>query len=165
MRQTPAAVLLVNDTPDEREMYAEYLRSRGYETLEAETVNDGWRMASELGPVLVVTDMVLRGGTGIDLLARLKTDTRTSGLPVIMLTGRIFELDRVEAARAGADLFLAKPCLPSQLADEIRTTIEKLGEARAAATDRPRRTAKARLDSAGLVGRPRSSSGGSSRKS
>lgn len=115
-----ATILLVNDTRDEREMYAEWLQHSGYCTLQAGTAADGLRMAVELEPDVVVTDIMLPGEMdGLALTESLKSDTTTVGMPVIVLTGCAFDSDRVNANRAGCDLFLTKPCLPEQLGQTI----------------------------------------------
>jgi two-component system, cell cycle response regulator DivK len=114
-------VLLVEDAEDEREMYAESLRLRGYRTLQASTAPDAIRLATELLPIAVVTDIVLRGpADGFALTRTLKEDLRTQDTPVIVLTGRVFEADREAARLAGCDLFLMKPCLPDELVKAVR---------------------------------------------
>jgi two-component system phosphate regulon response regulator PhoB len=135
-----ASVLLVNGTPGERETYAVHLRNHGYGTVEAASAQDALHIARRMLPTIIVTDMVLRGDpSGLDLLVQLKADERTRTIPVIMLTGHVFEIDRVEAARAGADLFLAKPCPAAHLASEIEHLL-----APAPAAAGPRRNHKRR---------------------
>lgn len=114
--RTPTRVLLVDNSADEREMYAEFLRSRGYCTLQAATAHDGFRMAADLAPAIVVTAIRLRDGEdGLALTSRLKHDAATRGAVVIVLSGGISTVDRAAAAKAGCDRFLMKPCLPSEL--------------------------------------------------
>jgi CheY-like chemotaxis protein len=135
-RCTGERVLLVDDSVDEREMYAEYLRTRGYRTLQAVTANDGYQIAAELSPAVVVTAVKLRGTEdGLGLTARLKADASTRDASVIVLTGFVFDTDREAAARAGCDRFLMKPCLPSALASAIDELIDR----RARGTDAQRR--------------------------
>jgi len=109
-------VLLVDDSIDEREMYAEYLRRRGYCTLQAATARDGFRLAADLAPAVVVTDIKLPGSEdGLALTSRLKHDSATRDSFVIVLSAAIFDTDRAAASEAGCDRFLAKPCLPAEL--------------------------------------------------
>jgi CheY-like chemotaxis protein len=113
---TQMRVLLVDDSIDEREMYAEYLRDRGYCTLQAATAYDGFRMAADLAPAVVVTDIKLPGGEdGLALTARLKHDAATRAAAVIVLSAAVFPKDRTAASKAGCDRFLTKPCLPADL--------------------------------------------------
>lgn len=114
------SVLLVDDAPDEREMYAEFLRASGYRTFQAGNVADALGLAAELHPAVIVTDVVMQGpGDGFTLTRAVKQDERTRDIAVVILTGRVFESDREAAARVGCDLFLSKPCLPDELASAL----------------------------------------------
>ena len=117
-------VLLVSDSRDEREMYAEWFRRKGYCTLQAATASDGLRLALELAPDVVVTDIKLPGAMdGLDLTETLKQDKSREAPPVVVLTGCAFERDREQAHRAGCDRFLTKPCLPELLATSIEEVL------------------------------------------
>jgi len=113
-------VLLVNESRDERDMYAESLRRAGYCTLQADNAVDAYRLASELTPKVVVTGIRL-GGTddGFALTRRLKQDQHTSHVRVVILTASAFPHEREEAESSGCDAFFVKPCLPSTLAREV----------------------------------------------
>lgn len=120
-RSDPPSVLLVEDADDEREMYAASLQLRGYGILETRNGDDAIRLATQLRPFVIVTDVVLQGTIdGFTLTRSLKDDPRTRDTPVIVLTGRVFEKDRDTAARAGCDLLLRKPCSPDALVRSIR---------------------------------------------
>jgi CheY-like chemotaxis protein len=126
MMARPSPILLVDRGADEREMYAEYLCSQGYSTLQAQNAVDAFRMATQEVPEVVVTEMLLDGGqTGIELVACLKEDARTRDVPVIVLTGHVFDEDRATAVHAGCDIFLGKPCLPDELARQIEYLLAK----------------------------------------
>jgi CheY-like chemotaxis protein len=113
-------VLLVNDSRDEREMYAEWLRRLGYTTLQASNATDGYRMAVELGADVVVTDIKLPGTTdGLELTRRLKQLPATHDIPVLIVSGYVFKAHTDHAARVGCDRFLPKPCLPEALGEAI----------------------------------------------
>lgn len=126
---TPAPtprVLLVNDSSDEREMYAESFRRGGFCTLQASTAADGFRLASELPPAAIVTDVRLAGDEdGLRFTRRLKSDARMRHVPVVILTGYVFTHDREAAAHAGCDLFLPKPCLPDVLSKTVAGLIQR----------------------------------------
>ena len=119
-------VLLVNDSRDEREMYAEWFRQHGCCTLQAENVDDAYKMAVELSPDVVITDVKLLGSEdGLALTRRLKDGSHTSGLPVVILSGYVFKHDDEAARRAGCDLVVHKPCLPDALAQAIERVITR----------------------------------------
>jgi len=119
-------VLLVDDSADERDMYAAHLEAMGFQTLQAETAVDGFEMALKYFPAVIVTDIAMPGAEdGFTLVRRLKQDARVARTPVIVLTGHAFEVHREEAHRARCDLFLAKPCLPSDLEGAIRDLLSQ----------------------------------------
>jgi two-component system cell cycle response regulator DivK len=123
----PRRVLLVNDSRDEREMYAEWFRRQGCCTLQAENAAEGYKMASELAPDVVITDVKLTGGEdGLTLTRRLKHDVHTREVPVVVLSGYVFTHDDDAAHRAGCDLVMHKPCLPDALAEAIAKLLPSL---------------------------------------
>jgi len=107
-------------------MYAESFRRRGFCTLQAGSADDALRLATELPPAAVVTDLRLAGRqSGLDLARSLKHDSATRRVPVVMLTGAVLTHDREAAAHAGCDLFLPKPCLPDALSQVVSTLIRQ----------------------------------------
>jgi two-component system, cell cycle response regulator DivK len=121
---SPRRVLLISDSEDEREMYAESLQRSGFCTLQASTAADAFRLASELPPAAIVTDVHLEGEEdGLHLTQRLKQDERMKGVPVVILTGYVYTRDREAAARAGCDRFVPKPCLPDALLEVVSTLV------------------------------------------
>jgi CheY-like chemotaxis protein len=120
MSPNTSRVLLVDGAVDEREMYAEYFRTRGFLTLQAGTADDGFRLAAELQPDVIITVMmIVRTDDGLTLTRRLKAHEETKSAPVVMLTGYVGEADRLDAEQAGCDRFLSKPCFPDVLADAV----------------------------------------------
>jgi two-component system cell cycle response regulator DivK len=117
-------VLLVDGAPDDREMYAEYLRRLGYSTLQADNAEDAYRIARDLSPSIVVAELRLRGHEdGVGLTNRLKNDERTKDVPVVMLTASPFDANRQAAERAGCACFLTKPCLPDALVQTVQRVL------------------------------------------
>ena len=124
-----SCVLLVNDSSGEREMYAEWFRRAGFRTLQASNARDGFRMAAELKPDVVVTDFRLPGLiNGLALTSCLKRTSSTRDAAIVMLTMTASTSERELAKRAGCDRFLTKPCTPQDLA---HTVDELLGPDRA----------------------------------
>jgi CheY-like chemotaxis protein len=112
-------LLLVDDVEDNRDIYAQYLRFLGYRVEEAIDGRDALEKVSAVRPDLVVIDLSLPFIDGRETTRRLKADPRTMHIPVLVLTGHLL-LETEQAAReAGADGYVAKPCLPEELADKI----------------------------------------------
>jgi two-component system cell cycle response regulator DivK len=122
----PPSVLLITDSPDERDMYADALRRCGFSTVQAQTAAEGYRLACERPPAAIVTDVRLAGPEdGLSLTRRLKRNEHMRRIPVVILTGYVFTHDREAAARAGCDLFVPKPCLPDALSQVVTGLIER----------------------------------------
>jgi CheY-like chemotaxis protein len=112
--------LLVNCFPDERDMYVEYLRFAGFDPVEVCEPAEAFEIATSLLPTVIVTDLALPHGVrGVDLIRRLRSDARTRDAIIIVVTGHVFATERAGALAAGCDVFLAKPCLPQDLAAAI----------------------------------------------
>lgn len=112
-------VLVVDDFDDNREMYAEYLRFKGYEVAEATNGQDAIEITRRLLPDVVCMDLSLPGLDGWEATRQLKADERTQRIPIVVVTGHALEQDSRSAVEAGGDSFLTKPCLPEQLAAEV----------------------------------------------
>jgi signal transduction histidine kinase/CheY-like chemotaxis protein len=101
-------VLVVEDNPDLRR-YIKGQLSAGYLVLEAEGGEQGWQVAEETLPDLVISDLMMPGISGLALLERLKNSDKTSHIPVILLTARAGHADKLEGLSTGADDYLVKP--------------------------------------------------------
>ena len=115
-------VLVVDDDPSIRELVCDYL---GQNELRVTAVADGKAMQSIIGEQvvdLVVLDLRLRGEDGMALARRLRDE---SEIPIVMLTGRIDEADRVMGLELGADDYLTKPFSPRELLARIRTVLRR----------------------------------------
>lgn len=117
-------VLLVDDSAETRQMYALRLRDEGYEVLEAPDGEEGIRIASEELPALIFMNMALPEMDGWTAISVLKQDRRTARIPVVALTGFDASAARARAEQVGSDGFIAKPCEPSRLLDEVRRWLE-----------------------------------------
>jgi two-component system cell cycle response regulator DivK len=117
-------VLLVDDYDDAREMYAEYLKFSGFETVQAASGPEAVRRALESRPDIVVMDLSLPAMDGWEATRRLKADERTASIPVLALTGHVFANLSQRAKQAGFDGFVSKPCLPEDLIAEIRKVLD-----------------------------------------
>jgi two-component system cell cycle response regulator DivK len=117
-------VLLVDDYDDAREMYAEYLKFSGFETVQASSGLEAVRQALDNRPDIVVMDLSLPVMDGWEATRRLKADERTARIPVLALSGHAFANLSQTAKLAGFDGFVAKPCLPEDLIAEIRKVLD-----------------------------------------
>jgi two-component system cell cycle response regulator DivK len=118
-------VLLIEDFADARDLYSDYLRHVGLEVVTADNAIDGIRAARDRQPDVIVMDAGLPGMSGWDATAALKSDPTTAGICVIMLTGHVFAEAEQQAAAAGVNVFLRKPCLPDVLHREILSALEQ----------------------------------------
>jgi len=118
-------VLLVEDEPAQREILRYNLVSEGYEVTMAENGDDALLLADEVKPDLVLLDWMLPGVSGIEILRRMKTSKQTSEIPVIMLSARSEEMDRVRGLETGADDYMVKPYSVSELMARIRTQLRR----------------------------------------
>jgi CheY-like chemotaxis protein len=126
-------VLLVDDYPDNRDIYVQFLTYSGLRVEEAANGHQALDKAFELKPDVIVMDLSLPGLDGWEATRRLKRDPRTRDIPVIALTGHALAGHSKGALDAGCDAFITKPCLPERLLDEIRAIH---GTARARSGDR-----------------------------
>lgn len=118
-------VLLVEDEPAQREILRYNLASEGYEVTMAENGDDALLLAEEVEPDLVLLDWMLPGVSGIEVLRRLKARRQTTEIPVIMLSARSEEMDRVRGLETGADDYMVKPYSVSELMARIRTQLRR----------------------------------------
>jgi two-component system cell cycle response regulator DivK len=119
----PPLVLVVEDYQDARDMYVEYLRFAGFRVAEARNGLEALDRAFALVPDVVLMDLALPRMDGWEATRRLKTDPRTSHIPVVALTGHALAGHADGARQAGCDAFVRKPCLPDVLVAEIRRVL------------------------------------------
>jgi CheY-like chemotaxis protein len=122
-------VLVVDDYADSREMYAVHLSCVGFDVIEAGNGVEALQRAAERAPDVIVMDLSLPIMDGWEATRRLRADARTTGIPVIVLTGHV--LSTSDAAKdLGCDALVIKPCLPEALEREIRRVLEAAGRSR-----------------------------------
>lgn len=137
MPRPSPTVMLVESVQDDRAMYAEYLRASAFGVIEVGDTAKALLRAAEAD--VVVTGIRVPGPfDGIELVHRLRARRATKQQPVIVLTASAKQTDHDEAARAGCDAFLLKPCLPDALVGEIRRLL-----ALSRLSGSPRRAARA----------------------
>jgi two-component system, OmpR family, phosphate regulon response regulator PhoB len=121
-----STVLVVDDEPIVRDVIVRYLRRDGFSTLEAGDGDRARELIESSDPTLVVLDVMLPGTDGLELCRWIRS---RSDLPVIMLTARGEETDRIVGLELGADDYVTKPFSPRELAARVRTVLRRAGAA------------------------------------
>jgi DNA-binding response OmpR family regulator len=117
-------VLVVDDEDEVRSLVARLLEGEGYQVDQASTASEADAALATRTPDLVILDVMLTTDDGFDVLAALR---RTSNVPVILLTGRGRETDRVLGLKLGADDYVVKPFSPAELAARVGTVLRRTG--------------------------------------
>ncbi|MBI2207378.1 MAG: response regulator [Candidatus Rokubacteria bacterium] len=118
-------VLIVEDNDKNRKLVRDTLQYKGYRTIEAETGEDGVRLARELHPALILMDIQLPGIDGITALGQLRADAATRAIPVIAVTASVMAQDRQKIVDAGFDAFQGKPISVREFLDTVQRVLEK----------------------------------------
>lgn len=113
------SVLVVDDIPDNREMYIEYLRFAGFRVTGAEDGASALEAARTHRPAVILMDMSLPGVDGWEATRILKADPETRHIHIIAVTGHADPASRARALSVGCDAFLAKPTLPEEIVAHI----------------------------------------------
>ncbi len=124
-----ATVLVVDDEPIVREVVVRYLTREGHQTLEAGDGETARAAIEQSEPDLVVLDVMLPGTDGLELCRWIRS---SSELPVIMLTARGEEADRIVGLELGADDYVTKPFSPRELAARVRSVLRRSAQTEAA---------------------------------
>jgi len=114
-----ARILVVDDSPTETEAFRAVLEKNGHEVLNAENGADGVAVARQERPDLVLMDIVMPGLNGFQATRQLTRSPETKHIPVIIVTTKDQETDRVWGKRQGASGYLVKPVSESRLLSEI----------------------------------------------
>lgn len=124
--------MLVDDEPDLRRMVRRYLEAEGFDVTEAGDATAALSRVAGSAPDLIVLDVAMPGMDGFETLQRLRRD---SDVPVIMLTARTEEVDRVVGLTMGADDYVTKPFSPRELVARIRAVLRRARSVRDSADD------------------------------
>ena len=117
-----AKVLIVEDDPHTRELVRVYLDREGHDVLTADNGIDGLRAAREEAPDIILLDLMLPGMDGRDVCQALRGE---SDVPIVMLTARVQEGDRLEGFDLGADDYITKPFSPREVVARIRAVLRR----------------------------------------
>jgi len=119
----PLRILIVEDDPAVRELISVNLTHAGFAVVEAEDAEQAWVIVREQAPDAAIVDWMLPGMSGFHLVRHLRTDTRFRSLPLVMVTARGDEIDKVTALGAGVDDYVTKPFSPKELIARLRAIL------------------------------------------
>ncbi|MDX2168466.1 MAG: response regulator [Deltaproteobacteria bacterium] len=125
-------ILVVEDEPDIRELVRYNLEQAGFRVAEADDGEGALRMVRAEQPALVILDLMLPQGDGLEVCRILRGQPQTATLPIVMLTAKAGEVDRVLGLEFGADDYVTKPFSPRELVARVRAVLR-----RAEAADAP----------------------------
>ena len=123
IKMMPKKILVVDDDPKIAEICQDYLKASGYEVVTARTGPDGLSAARRERPDLVVLDLMLPEMDGLDVCRTLR---RESDVPIIMLTARVEETDKLIGLEIGADDYITKPFSPRELVARVRVVLRRV---------------------------------------
>ena len=121
----PANILLVEDEPASQELIAFNLNQSGHHVLRAASAEAAMTLVKNALPDLVLLDWMLPGQSGIEFAKKLRADERTRAVPIIMLTARSDEQDKITGLETGADDYITKPFSPRELQARIKAVLRR----------------------------------------
>jgi phosphate regulon transcriptional regulator PhoB len=121
----PTDVLIVEDEPDIRNLVVHHLTRDGFRCRTADNGAEALARIRAAAPDLVVLDLMLPEMTGLEVCRRLRADPATAGVPIIMLTAKTDEVDRIVGLEMGADDYVAKPFSPKELVARVRAVLRR----------------------------------------
>lgn len=128
-------ILIVDDDPDSLKLIELMLRRRGYDVFSAQSGSDALDKVETEKPDLIILDVMMPGMDGHEVCRKLRADSQTASLPVLMFTAKSLVGDKVAGFQAGADDYLTKPIHPSELVSHVEVLLQQSDEA--PAEDRP----------------------------
>jgi two-component system phosphate regulon response regulator PhoB len=120
-----ATILVVEDEPHVQELLAVNLEHAGHRVVRASSAEEAEALLRAELPDVLILDWMLPGESGLSLARRLRSQQRTQGLPILMLTARAMEADKVSGLEAGADDYLTKPFSPKELQARIKAVLRR----------------------------------------
>ncbi|MBO9347896.1 MAG: response regulator transcription factor [Chloroflexus sp.] len=118
-------ILVVDDEPGIVKIARDYLERAGFQVISAGDGPTALRLARQERPALIVLDLMLPGMDGLDITRILRQDTLTAHVPIIMLTARVEETDRLIGLELGADDYITKPFSPRELVARVRAVLRR----------------------------------------
>jgi len=119
-----ATILIVDDSPTDVHVMTTMLEKHGYDVISAENAEDGLEKAKDSKPDLIVMDVILPGMNGFQATRKLSKGEDTSAIPIIIVSTKNMETDRVWGLRQGAKDYLAKPFKERELVVKVKDLLE-----------------------------------------
>ncbi len=129
-----ATILVVEDEPAIQELISYNLKQAGHQALKADNAEQAMNLVQNELPDLILLDWMLPGMSGVELARRLRTDKRTRTIPIIMLTARSDEQDKLTGLETGADDYITKPFSPRELMARVAAILRRIRPALAGET-------------------------------
>ncbi|CAA0122268.1 Phosphate regulon transcriptional regulatory protein PhoB [BD1-7 clade bacterium] len=121
-------ILIVDDETAIRDMIRMGLEMSGFDCIEAGDIHEAFTLVHDSKPDLVLLDWMLPGGSGLELLRRLRRDEISQATPVIMLTAKTSEDNKIQGLEVGADDYIAKPFAPRELVARINAVLRRTSQ-------------------------------------
>jgi DNA-binding response OmpR family regulator len=118
-------ILVVEDDPDIAELVARYLERDGYQVDRVASGREGLDRIVAKPPALVILDVMLPEVNGLEICRLVRGNEKTAGVPIIMLTARAEESERIVGLEVGADDYIAKPFSPNELVARVRALLRR----------------------------------------
>ena len=118
-------ILIVEDDPELQEVLALNLQNAGYKVLRASSTRQAEALVNATLPQLILLDWMLPDTPGLSFARKLRSESRTMAVPIILLTGRDGESDKITGLEAGADDYLIKPFSPRELLARIKAVMRR----------------------------------------
>jgi DNA-binding response OmpR family regulator len=118
--------MVVDDEPDLVQLVAHHLRREGYEPLSASNGTEAWEQIRKSPISLVILDLMMPGEDGLQICNRLRSQPETASLPVIFLTAKDQESDKIVGLELGADDYITKPFSPKELMARVKSLLRRL---------------------------------------
>ncbi len=120
-------ILVVDDEPDVASLVCSNLKTAGFSTIIARDGAGALEQARKTNPALIILDVMLPEMSGMEVCKVLRRDTATAGIPIIMLTAKAEEIDRVVGLEIGADDYVTKPFSPRELVLRVQSVLRRKG--------------------------------------
>ena len=122
--QHPQKILIIDDEQHLCDGYRRIVTQAGYEAISATSLTEGWQFATEFRPDVILLDVALTDGNGLDLCRKIKTDAQFAGTLVLLLSGKQISSDeQADGLEAGADCYLLKPIAPRELLARVKALL------------------------------------------
>jgi len=118
-------VLIVDDEPAIREMIAVALEMADYDCMEAADAREAHALIIDRQPDIILLDWMLPGSSGIELARRLKKEESTANIPIVMLTAKVEEDNKIRGLEVGADDYITKPFSPRELVARLKAVLRR----------------------------------------